>query len=507
MKGAATISGWCGWLLLSSIATASGQQLAAKAPNAYQLEVGTYLSTSGKTPFWQRSNQYGIVPLNAPSATVRASLRADYDSARVSQRKFDYGYGVNFVANNAARVQDENAFLLPEAYLKVRLGAFEGYVGRRRELFGLADSTVSSGSYSWSGNALPIPKIQIGIPQFTPIGFTKGWVSVMGQFAHGWMNPSGYVNHSYLHQSSLYVRLGKAENTVRLFAGFNHQAVWGGTSPDLVKTGLTKTERLPSSLNDYLHIVLGDRGASGDTTQYADFDLTNRIGNHLGTIDLGAEIDLAAYTLFLYRQSIYEDGSLFYLLNIVDGLHGLRIRRNNPDALVHDIVLEFLNTTSQGGNQFVIDDPKKRGRDNYFNHAQFRDGWSYQHKTIGTPFITPAMNANGTYPYGTFTRNNRVHAFHIGLSGTLLRNSVALLSGPVTYQGKFSLSRNFGSYPEPYPSPIYQFSGWVSAVAPLRLVSGLALTTSLAYDQGGLYPTTLGIYVGLRKAWIAPRRG
>ena len=504
MKEAVAISGWFGWLLLSCVSTTSAQSLTIRAPNSYQLEAGTYLSTSAKTPFWQRSNQYGIVPINAPSATFRGSLRADYDSARVSRRAFDYGYGLNVVANGVDRIQDERAFLLPEAYLKIRLGVFEGYIGRRREVFGLADSTLSSGSYSWSGNALPIPKIQLAIPQFAPIGFTKGFVSVMGNFAHGWMNVSGYVSHSYLHQSSFYIRLGKPQHAVRLFAGFNHQAVWGGVSPALVKTGLTKTERLPSSLNDYLHIVIGDRGASGDTTQYTDFDLTNRIGNHLGTIDLGGEVDLGNYTLFLYRQSIYEDGSLFYLLNIVDGLHGLRIRRNDPDALVHDVVLELLNTTSQGGNQFVIDDPKKRGRDNYFNHAQFRDGWSYQHKTIGTPFITPTIYANGTYPYGAFTRNNRVHAFHIGLSGTILSKRIVSLSGPVTYQAKFSLSRNFGSYPEPYPSPIYQFSSWVSAVAPLRVVPGLALTTSLAYDQGGLYPTTLGLYVGLRKSWVNP---
>ncbi len=505
MKWIAILAGWCGWWITGIAATVSAQQLTLKAPNSYQLEAGTYLSTSSKTPFWLRSNQYGIVPLNSPIGTFRGSLRADYDSSRTNRHKFDYGYGLNLVANRASLVQDERAFLLPEAYLKVRLGVFEAYVGRRREVFGLADSTLSSGSYIWSGNALPIPKIQIAIPQFAPIGFTRGWVSVMGQFAHGWMNPSGYVSHSFLHQSSLYIRLGKAASSVRLFAGFNHQAVWGGVSPDLVKTGLTKTERLPASLSDYFHIVTGDQGASGDTASYTDFDLTNRVGNHLGTIDLGAEIDLTSYTLFLYRQSIYEDGSLFYLINIVDGLHGLRIRRNDPDALVQDIVVEFLNTTSQGGNQFVIDDPKKRGRDNYFNHAQFRDGWSYQHKTIGTPFITPAINADGTYPYGTFTNNNRVHALHLGISGTWLKRPTALLSGPLTYQSKFSVSRNFGTYQEPFPQPIYQFSGWISAVAPLRLLAGMALTTSLAYDVGGLYPSTLGLYIGLRKSWTTQK--
>lgn len=498
--------GWCSWLTLASVATVMAQPLSVKAPDVYQVEAGSFLSNSAKTPFWLRTNQYGTVPLNTPSATFRASFRADYDTARVRRRQFDYGYGLNVVANAVILSPGENPLLLPEVYGKVRFGVFEAYAGRRRELFGLADSALSSGSYSWSGNALPIPKIQIGIPQFTPIGFTRGWVSVMGQFAHGWMDASGFVNHSLLHQSSLYVQVGKPQSAVHLFAGFNHQAVWGGTSPDLYKLGLIKSERLPSSFRDYISVITGERGAAGDTSKYTNFDLTNRVGNHLGTVDLGIDIDLGRYTLFLYRQNIYETGALFYLTNITDGLNGLRIRRNDPDALVHDLVFEFLNTVNQGGDIFVIEDPQKRGRNDYFNNAQFRDGWSYQHKTIGTPFITPYIYPDGTYPYGTFTNNNRVHVYHVGLSGTLPRLRLSLLSGRLTYQAKFSFSQNLGSYIIRFPQPKQQFSGLVSVAAPLRLLSGMALTASVASDVGELYPTTLGVYVGLRKSWLAKKQ-
>ena len=90
----------------------------------YQLETGTYLSTSGITPFWLRSNNYGIVPLSSPMLTFRGSAHKEYDSTKNENqqlKKFGYGYGCWGVAN----IGKQSALLLPEAYLKVRYGAFE----------------------------------------------------------------------------------------------------------------------------------------------------------------------------------------------------------------------------------------------------------------------------------------------------------------------------------------------------------------------------------------------
>ncbi|MDZ7898017.1 MAG: capsule assembly Wzi family protein [Arcicella sp.] len=128
----------------------------------YTAEVGTYISTDGSTPFWLRANQYGTVPLTSPIVTLRGSISSDYKKAITKEdqyklSKFDWGYGLNIVGN----VGKENQFLIPEAYIKAKVGAFEIYAGRRKEIFGLVDSTLSSGSYIWSGNALPMPKIQI----------------------------------------------------------------------------------------------------------------------------------------------------------------------------------------------------------------------------------------------------------------------------------------------------------------------------------------------------------
>ncbi len=234
-----------------------------RKPTQYTAEAGSYLSTSVETPFWLRANQYGIVPNRSPALTLRAGLYSDYDSSRYGagrwrNAKFDFGYGLTVVGNTTKNLlPHEKSVLLPEAYVKVRRGIFEVYIGRRRELFGLADSTLSTGSYAWSGNAMPVPKIQIAIPNFTPIGFTKGWVAIQGTFAHGYLDADGYIRNTMLHQKSLYLRLGRQRDVVRLYGGLNHQAVWGGQATD--PTGIPGTlpigGKLPNGLVNYFYVL------------------------------------------------------------------------------------------------------------------------------------------------------------------------------------------------------------------------------------------------------------
>ncbi len=496
-------------LFFFSIESLLAQMPAVRSPDNYHVEAGTILSTSSKTPFWLRANQYGSVPYNAPSATARLGFASEYDTTR---RRFDIGYGADLIVNGSTNVDfsPTQPVLLQQAYLKVRYGILEAYVGRRREIFGLVDTLLTSGSYTWSGNALPVPKIQFGIPHYTPIKFTKGWLSVMGTFAHGWLGGT-YVRHAFVHQKSLFFRLGKTQSTFKAYGGINHDVVWGGVSPELVGTGLVKSERLPASFNDYLLVVSGLRTSSqqvipidGDLT---DFDLTNRIGNHLGSLDVALEIDLRNHSLFMYRQNPFDSGALFYLTSIADGLNGIRLRNHTPNALFQNILFEFLNTSSQGGPEFVIEDPFRRGKVNYFNNAQFRDGWAYQRQTLGTPFITPGYDVNGRTSFGGFTSNNRVYAWHLGASGTLPIQAGWLKQGPA-YLTKLSVSQNLGTYDASYPKPLTQFSMLFQLSATVRsqgnvgsIINGSEFIGRVAVDAGGLYPTGFGMYLGVRRSW------
>jgi hypothetical protein len=383
----------------------------------YTAEVGTFLSTNGETPFWLRANQYGTVPSTSPIVTLRGSISSDYKKAITKEdqyklSKFDWGYGLNIVGN----VGKESQFLIPEAYVKAKYGAFEIYAGRRKEIFGLVDSTLSSGSYIWSGNALPMPKIQISTPNFVPLGITKGFLSFKGNYAHGWFeNSRTDVKNFYLHQKSLYFRLGKPDWKFHFYGGFNHQVQWGGELlyPD-PKNLSGIGGKVGSSFNDYVNVVLGrSLAAEGDTTKVGIVEATNRSGNHLGTLDLGFDINMKSFSILCYRQSIFEDGSLAYLNNITDGLWGISIVNKIPaTSSIHfnKVNIEYLNTHSQGGLVGGESQMSRlRGLDNYFNNGIYRNGWTYLNQTLGTPFINKLNNGD------TNLTNNVVEMYHFGL--------------------------------------------------------------------------------------------
>ncbi|GAB2537967.1 capsule assembly Wzi family protein [Spirosoma aerophilum] len=391
--------------------------------------------------------------------------------------------------------------LIPEAYVKVKFGqAIEVWAGRRREVIGLVDSTLSSGSYSWSGNTLPMAKIQVAIPEYFP---RNSLFSFKGFYAHGWFEEDRFIKNVLLHQKALYGRFGKPGWRLKLYGGFNHQAMWSGNTERLPGS-VIKNNQLPNRFSDYLDVVtassLGNR-TDLDTNRISSFDRQNRIGNHLGSFDVGFEYTARKFSVFAYRQSVYEDGSLFYLTNIQDGLNGLRIRNLRPvnphGVQIQTILLEYLYTQSQGGKLFLEND-QQRGRDNYFNHSQYMDGWSRYGLTMGTPFITPSSDSQGDLPKYGFTNNNRVAVMHVGLSGQAYDF--------LRFQLKVSYSQNVGTYEVPFEKPVHQFSSALNLTAPLPILNGITATTALATDIGGLYTNNVGFYVGFRKEGQSRKR-
>lgn len=458
----------------------------------YDVQAGAYVSSGDRTPFWLRANQFGIVPTTTPAATVRVGISSDYgkpvlDSGTIQKKKFDWGYGVEVVGNLGGNTK----VLLPEVYVKARYGSFEFFAGRRRMVYGLMDTTLTSGSYAWSGNALPIPVIQINTHGFIPVPLTKQFLAVYAFYNHGWFNNDRIVQDTYLHQKALYGRLGKPGSRFKAYAGINHQVQWGGYS-DKISSDFTNNGYLPSSLRSYWFVVTSHRNPNKIDTNLPSFE-ENRVGNHLGTVDLALEADLGSVNVFLYRQSLYDDGSLFYLTNIRDGLHGIRFKNTRTERSffsINEFLTEFLYTKNQGGPIFEINNPAKRGRDNYFNHSQYVDGWVYNGRTIGTPFLTPGRDVREGLPNGAIG-NNRVSLLHFGLSG---------LIGNVQWAGKLSYSDNIGTYNEPYPST-KQWSTMFSLMAPVQLggLGEFQINAVFANDYGWLLYDSVGGYLGIRK--------
>lgn len=455
--------------------------LQAQSPLRVETRVG-FIGASEKTPFLLRSNRYGLVPETSYLLYLNARVYKEYDTLQANgqQKIFDYGFALEPHLNTGKTTQ----FLFPEVYAKGRWKFIEMYGGRRREIVGLTDTLLTSGSYIWSGNALPLWKIQVGIPEYTPL-LKSGLVSIKGAMVHGWFDNDRPVTRNVkLHQKWLYMRLGKPEWKVKIHAGFNHQVQWGGESPFFTING-----KLPDGWANFPYVFFGTRNPDS-STPLAGFDGENRIGNHLGTIDISLDFQTAFGEVMVYRQSIYEDGSLFSLNNIADGLNGLSVKLNDL-PLFRRINLEYLYTASQGGNVFVVgkDAPRElRGADNYFNHAQFRDGWTYKGMIIGTPYIQ-TLNKSWDDPEYQID-HNRVKMFQWALAG--------VLPFKINYVLKGNHSTNWGSYR--FPTIATPQSSFLLALQKTRPRSS-TIRLEFGYDYGHLLPNSMGIAIHYIKNW------
>lgn len=458
----------------------------------YEVEAGTFLSTGSTNPFWVRSNQFGEIPLSSPGVSLRGQVKKEYASA--AGKTFSYGYGARAVVNAGAT----NQVLISELYAKLRYGPLEFSAGRRREVLGLVDTLLSSGSYIWSGNALPLPKLQLAMPHYTPI-LKSGLVAIKGNFAHGWFGTGDSVQNYFLHQKSLYVRIGKPSWRFKFHGGFNHQVQWGGTLRSSRYDSGVKINRYGSDLESYWYVITGKSLYATNGIPLipqdgkASAEGGNRVGNHLGTLDIGLEYEDEKSRWLLYRQAIYEDGSLFYLNNISDGLVGVSVRRKKATSGVLHVVLEYLHTSNQGGNIDAArtSDEQLRGVDDYFNNGRYLDGWTYKGQTIGTPFIMPLRYTTGLSPQlaanPNLIVNNRVDAILLSMKSRVKK---------VDLVTRLAVSENLGNFN--IPLHITQTSVQQQLIVPIKQY---VLTAIIAYDNAGVLKQNLGLSLFARRSF------
>ncbi|WP_342086963.1 capsule assembly Wzi family protein [Dyadobacter sp. OTU695] len=461
------------------------------------VEAGAYLSSNGETPFWLRTNQFGAVPDRATAGVLQATARKNYtfyDSLAGRPRKFDWSAGVSPVG--VYNKENKFEFVLPEAHASVRYRRVELWVGRRREVMGLGDTTMSSGFYSVSGNSLPVPKVQIGTVGFSPLKFTGNFVAVHAGFAHGWFN-TDYIQGVRLHQKFVYLRLGKHKS--KFYVGLNHNVMWAGHSEYLkLHPELAVNGELPSSWSIYPNVVLAFTSKKWfEKNGYGAFD-SYRVGNHLGSYDIAFETKVHDYRLFVYHQHPFEDVSSMLFKNIPDGLYGINLKLltgsgGNGLALTN-LTLEFLSTKDQSGSEFYIPGSKYQGADNYFNHTQYSEGWSYQGRTVGTPFMIPGkdMDQSKLVNYRFFP-NNRVNVFYLGAQGKTGRSLTLTL--------KLSYSKNFGTPGADFDPPRAQFSSVLGAQYAVPGLKNTSIIGRVATDQGEIFRKRTGGYIGFRKDW------
>lgn len=459
----------------------------------YDVEIGVYFATNEKLPFWMQSNQFGVPPDARNTTLLTQRFYSKTDSVK-SFFDFEYGLEVNVLSGNQTAVR------LTEAYIRPKIGAVHLMVGRKKQTHGIGDSTLSSGSMTWSGNAQPIPEVQIGISDYQKLLFN--WLSFKGHISHGWFQEQTFVKDYYLHQKSLYVRLGKANAKLKLHSGVLHSAQWGGTPKYEVgeNDGRVTNGKFASDWFTFKQVFF-PRAAIVDTTLgYANFEVENRFGAHLGQVDFAAELNTNSLTILGYRQIPIETGrTIGSLSNLDDGVYGLSFTGKKEESFFQKLVLEYLFTMNQHSYQGLLArllniPPKDYMNDAFlFNHQQYFDGWSYNNRTIGSPFLIPQSEIRTERKVNNdfvFVNNNRIRAFYLGFNGKINDVSITL---------RTSFSKNFGAITLPTP-PAAQNSYFFQASVPLKRFGG-SFKTSIALDQGDLIYDNYGVNVAFCKSW------
>jgi Capsule assembly protein Wzi len=448
-----------------------------------EITAGFNLATNTNTPFLIRANQFGTVPFKSGVFFISPKIQKDYDSLYSTKTKrlrtFDYGFAVEPHINLGVA----NQILLPQAYIKARWRAFEFLAGRRKEIVGLVDTTNTMGSFSVSGNALPIPKVEISMQNYTSI-LGRGLVSIKGNFAHGWFGSSDSVQKFFLHQKSFYARIGKPEWKVKLFFGFNHNVQWGGRPTKPILEPYTK-KLITTYGNDFRTLTFVASGISlnknkDQTISNSSNEAGNRAGNHLGTVDIGIVFNTSVGKVFVYRQNFYEDGSLFYLNNIEDGLNGISI--SNPNFTIKKLTIEYLNTSNQGGAYFSNKRAELRGFDNYYNNGVYPTGWTYRGNTIGQAQLNSDKFKFTKYQGIT---NNRIQDIFLSLDFLMLN---------VNQNIKLNLARNYGQYGYFVDLKQNSFQYTIS-----KFIKNTAFKGVLSSDIGKYYPNSFGLLILARK--------
>jgi hypothetical protein len=339
---------------------------------------GLVLTPDISSQWWSQYNNYGQDP---------SEIYFNY-KARYKHKNANIGVKV-FASKDKIYIGESyvKSELFSNTYLKV--GKYY------KDFSSYLNETLSSGSLLISNNAEPMPKI--GLLSSYKFKKSQNFDFNFG-ISHGLFSKSTiYKTAPMLHEKFVYLNYSKNKNDFSI--GFVHEAIWGGSTESYGD--------FPHSFKDFFKVFISADGPLLDGEPHA-----NALGNHLGIWDFYYKKTINNKELKFYYQHFFEDTSGLRFDNKSDGLWGIELSNFIKNT---DILIEYLNTMNQDSNPPYVDE-------NYYNHYQYQEGWSYKGYSIGNPFID-------------FLENNPSKVFHLGISSNEVNN----------YSYKLLLSRKIDS--------------------------------------------------------------
>ncbi|MFI3296507.1 MAG: capsule assembly Wzi family protein [bacterium] len=428
-------------------------------------EWSSTVASGDYAPFWFTATSYGVESYQPLSTYLRASL---YKNDTRPNRWWDYSYGADVMGGVDS---DEWRAQLVALYAHVRLLIFDVTVGVKPEIYGNQDAELSSGGMLYSMNAAAIPRVSVGVDNYTSVPFSYGYLEFKGAVTHGWfMNEIGTQN-TLLHYKYIAGRAG-GKLPINISYEFHHAAQWGGTSALYGDLG--------ASFSDFYNVFTASSGGSLSTDQI------NAYGNHIGMQALGLDAKGDGWKVSAYWQSIFEDGPIrpiWNTMNVSDGLWGLLAHQSHW-KFISGLVYEFISTTDQSGPTHDIDGLVFGGNDSYFRNSVYPQGWNVAYRTIGTPFITSPY-----YSSALSTTNNRVFAHHLALTGDIYGYK---------YLARVSYADNYGTYSNYlYSSNLGLF---LSVERRVEQAWNLDFKVAIGADFGSQFGNSVGAMVSVSKS-------
>ncbi len=511
-----------GWIAACFVTITSGL---AQDTIHYEVESRVAGATQDYLPHWLTANRFGILN-DADHSTGLLRGKATYE--RRLTKRWQIGAGVDLIAKVPFSKTLSPQAWLQQGYVSVQYGIFKLMGGRQEQTLGTPDRELSTGSLAISGNARPIPQLLLSVPKYSSVPFTRGWVKFKGTYRHGWLGEDRFISGALLHEKSLYVKLG-GDFFVNLAGGLIHTVVWAGEDP--------RFGPLPAGLKDYWQVI---RGKEAKVDQINNpliaGEAANALGDNMGVYDFSLAMKSKHFCATIYQQTPFEDWTGSRLFKNRDRLLGLHVVNQQPNAWLSSIVYEFVSTTYQSGPSRpggIDPDPgtgpkedrlglNYGGRDNYYNNAIYKTGWTYQDRILGTPLFytiarmqlyVPGFDEPDLYAFNFNIVNNRVVAHHVGIAGQVKRINYKLLATFTnnlgTYGGLNGGITEWGSIDNPDAPyafrPPQRQNYFLLEVESHPFSAHWSLLTSLAVDAGQL-TDNVGVLVGLRRVGMWTRK-
>ena len=439
-------------------------------------------SSAEYMPFWARTGEDGILPMTSSGLVVAG---ADLAYAGKNSWQFETGVNVAGALAQVSPVNDKNVYgVVNRLYVSGGWKMLHVDLGIRARERELSQLSVTGGNLLWSGNAVPFPGINLRTDW---IYFDRKKIfAARANLAHYWMTGPRYIRNSYLHNKSLSLKVALSP-TVDFILGGEHLGMWGGDQRDAAPK--------PVSFRNFVRIFFGKSGGSDASVS----DQINALGNHLGNEYIRLSWKSPAGRFVLQYDKPWEDNSGICYQNAPDGVWTVQWNSKNADAAVSEVVFEWISTTWQSGlvhdrpateQEIAEDHPRVSGEkfivggcDNYFNHSEYRSGWTNYGRVVGLPLFAPMEYRDG---YVTGITNTRLRGVHLGMAGKCCPE--------VTYRAKSTYTSNWGTYSRKNDLRPWQLSLALEfELSPELLQCPLSLSVGAYGDIGELYRDSVGL--------------